>query len=958
MTDDPLAGWSEPDEELIRRALSRIGDRQHRRVFFERLDNPRWVTALDAHNVFDSPPEMAVDAAGHELWLPWAEGEYLVRMASMVPRAIAQILERISDSDNPNVHDLVVRAALRLPADEARRLASAIGGYLIGGTLHNGEQIVALIESFAAAGLRKPAVRIAQAAFRPRAAETQPQDPPVRRRVVAGIDHYWYGELLGRVVVALDQVLADKVLTVLVAWLEELQDALGEYDPRTGTDSSYVWRPAIGDHAQNHRHHELRDFLVEAVRDRALADVVRGRPVNEVMVVLERSGRPILARIGMHVLAQTTADISATRAEGKRCLMDRRYMAADYRHEYVELARALLPFLDEESSGDWEAMILGGPPLDEDALRDRGNRNIQPGESSEDAARRYSDVWQLNILCAIGQEILPGRAAVRRAELVETYGEPEHPDFPSFMSSWSGPKSPVDQEELSSKSVDEVRQFLTGWTPRQTAPWGDSKEGLSRILQTVVAGRPWEFAEVAIEFADLDPTYVRGFFSGLSDAIKSAAQIDWVPVIRASAVVSRRSDDGTEGAGGMDEDVVWRFAQRAVTSLFESGVSTKGENSIPASLLGEAVAAIAPLADHADPTPEHESQYGGSNMDPLTLSLNTTRPSAIRTIARIAGKARELSVASSAIDMALTISEALDVLDMRLVPDRDESLAVAAAFGESLGLLIWIDPDWAAAHRDKLMTPDGFGDVVLSTALATYSPSLGLIDFVAAAAHDVLERLATGGTMVAGWRTDRSPQEMFGDHLILLLMRDEIAADDARLEHFFATATVATRSSVLGHLGWMLMRSDDVPPEMVVRAQTLWDSRAESLTQSGSSVDELSGFHWWVLSGKFGSAWWLPRLYVASDSDDFDSQGLLGEVLEDTAPKAPRLVADVLERLLSRHHEPFERYDLIEHAPAVIAAALDSGQPETIVVGQRIMDSLGRDGHLRIAELVGQRRLH
>src|SRR6202034_1085191 len=31
------------------------------------------------------------------------------------------------------------------------------------------------------------------------------------------------------------------------------------------------------------------------------------------------------------------------------------------------------------------------------------------------------------------------------------------------------------------------------------------------------------------------------------------------------------------------------------------------------------------VCEHPDPTPEHEKQYGGNNMEPATLSINTVR---------------------------------------------------------------------------------------------------------------------------------------------------------------------------------------------------------------------------------------------------------------------------------------------------------------------------------------------
>jgi hypothetical protein len=958
MTDGALAGWREPDNDLIQTALSRIGDRQHRRVFFDRLQNPRWVAALDARGVFDSPSETSRDEAGQELWTPWPQGAYLVRMAPLVPAAVGQIFARVSDSSNPYVHELVLQAALALPAAEAQALVGPIESYLQRGTLLNGEEVVALIEAFANAGLRGPAVGIAQAAFRPRPANRTEGDRLRRQRVAVGLGRYWYDELLSRVVTALDPVLGDEVLTIVAVWLEVLQEASGDYNPGSGSDLSFMWRPAIGEHSQNSRYHEFGDSLVEAVRDRALADVRRGRPVAEVLSTLERSGQPLLSRIAMYVLAATAGHQQDARTDGYTRLLDSRLLDYEYRHEYAELARSVLPLLNHGEVQAWEALILGGPLLGQEALEERAARQLQPGEQLGQAIQRYREVWQLNILSAIGQESLAAGAGAHLAQLVNRYGELPHPDFPSYSSSWSGPDSPVAAEELVEKSVDEVLALLTSWKPEGSEAWGASKEGLAQTFQRVVASRAQEFSSEAASFAQLDPTYVRALFSGLTDAANAGSKLDWEQVLNAARVVSLNPDDGADFEGRIEEDVVWRYAQRAVASLLERGTSPGVQNGVPVELLGRALDAIAPLINHPDPTPKHEEQYGGSNMDPLTLSLNTTRPAAIRAIARVASRAKTLSDQKDGEQEAQrAIRAALQLLDERLLPRRDESLASAAAFGEALGRLIWIDREWTVGHSDHLLTQDDFGDVVLSTALATYHPSRPLMEVVAAAAHAVIERVAAGGTAVSGWRTDRSPVELIGDHLVLLRIQGVIDADDPMLASFFGRAPVRARARVLGHLGWLLMQSEEVPPASLDRAAELWETRATAVTCGESTVDELADFYWWVRADKFESTWWLPHLRQASTSAEFDPKGMLGEALEKTAPEEPGAVADILEILLAKRGEqPLGRYDLVEHAPAIIAAALDSRNRGTTETGQRIMDALGRSGHIRIDELVQQRR--
>lgn len=965
MTTDPLTkGWRDPDDDLVQNVLARIGDRQHRRVFFDRLQNPRWVTALSVRHVFDTPPETTLDASGMELWAPWPEGEYLVRMAPLAPTAVQPILVRISVSANPYVHQLILQAAVSLQAADAQALLPAVERYLAQGTLRNNENVVRLIENLAKAGARRPAVRIAQAAFRPRSVDAAEGDVPRRRSVVAGLDRYLYEQLLPRTVAALDTVLGDRALTTVAAWLEVFQEASGEYHAESKSDLSYIWRPAIGDHSQNSRYHELGDSLVEAVRNRAIADIRRGRSISDVTQTLERSGQPLLVRIAMHVLAATAGEHSLARTEGLARLLENRLLGPDYRHEYAELARSILPVVEPTEQERWEALVFDGPPLQQDELEERAARYLQPDEELEKAVAKYREIWQLNLLSAVGFPSLPPSAALRLHELVDKYGEPSHPEFSSYMSSWSGPNSPLAQEELAQKSTLEIQHYLATWEPEVVETWGPgpSKEGLSRILQPVVADRALEFSGEAPRFADLDPTYVRAIFSGLTDAVKAGVQINWEQAIRAALTVSQHPDDGADSDAGMEEDVVWRYAHRAVAALLERGSSAEDEHGIPAGLLERGIEAVSPLIDHPDPTPDHEEQYGGSNMDPLTLSLNTTRPSAIRAITRLACRARSLMETGAgdrdrdreALDRA--IQSALRLLESRLWPHRDGSLASAAAFGEELGRLIWVDRDWVQRHADDLLTQDTFGEVVLSTALATYRPSRDILDVVASVARGVVDRVAAGGVAVSGWRTDRSPIELIGDHLVVLRVQGALDADDPLLTHFFALAPVSARARVLGRVGWLLMHSDETPDAIIGRAKSLWESRAAAVDRAETPSDELVEFYWWVRSGKFDSSWWLPYLKQAASADGFDSNGMLGEALEEAAASAPGLVAEVLESLLATRDEPLRRYDLVEHAPTVIAAALDSGDLQTVETGQRIMDSLGRGGHLRIVELVEQKR--
>lgn len=948
--------WREPDADLIRRAMSRLGDLQHRRVFYEKLENPLWVDALDREGVFDSPPELVVNEDGTAHSAPWPEGGYLIRMASSVPGPVARILKRTCTSTNPYVRQLILRAAMALPPDHAAPFAKPLAQYLEEGSLAHAREVVDLAERLAESGKRKAAMRLLQGAFRPRAGE-EAAGLGGKRTVKTGLERYWFEDGLPDAVRILVAVQPEKALTTLVSWLEAFMTASGEYVPGRLYDLSHIWRPSIAPHEQNQGSEELGDALIDAVRDLGVRDVLGGRDVADVVEVFERNGQPLSQRIALHVLAVTSPDTDAARDVGFERLLMPALMDSDYRHEYASLARAILPLASEEQVEAWAGVFDAGPHLDDEKLAEAAEHRKVEGETLEDSKVRYREVWRLKLLSAIGRDSLPPRYVDELASLEERYGVMDHAEFPSYSTSWVGPTSPVTEEDLMSYGVADLIECLRTWRPGRPEPWDPSKEELARALQVVVAKRSEELSVAAAAFADLEPTYVRALFSGLSDALKNGEPVVWEDLLVLAASVAVREDDGSEVSGSMDEDLVWRFAQRSMAALIEQG-ARESDYGIPGPQLERAVDALEPLVSHADPTVEHEERYGGSNMDPLTLSLNTTRPAAMRALIRVAARAKEIAEEEQAADASAEVaSRVLALVDARLQPERDPSLAEAAALGEGFGRLVWVDRGWTEERLSLLLSADAFGDVIGSTALATYQPSRVLLEVLSPWARTVLERVARGEDIVAGWRRDRGPVEVLGDHLMMLRLWDAIPPDDELLTLYFEQAPVEARAKVLGHLGWLLGRSDDVPEGPLRRAMDFLDTRVDRVRRGDTDPQELDGFYWWARSAKFPPEWWLPRLEEAVRAPGFNPRGMLGEVLEENASLAPASVARILEQLLLHgRNEPFGRYDLIEHAPGILAIAYESGDADAVAAADRVMDLLGRAGHVEIGDEVSARR--
>lgn len=74
----------------------------------------------------------------------------------------------------------------------------------------------------------------------------------------------------------------------------------------------------------------------------------------------------------------------------------------------------------------------------------------------------------------------------------------------------------------------------------------------------------------------------------------------------------------------MEADPGWSWTRKAIADLLSAGFENRA-GSIPIDFRQKVWTILKPLTDDPDPTPEDEQRYGCFNMDPATLSINTTR---------------------------------------------------------------------------------------------------------------------------------------------------------------------------------------------------------------------------------------------------------------------------------------------------------------------------------------------
>jgi hypothetical protein len=408
LSPDGNVVWSAPDERDMRDVVSRLGDVQHRRVFFGSLRNPLWLDPLADRGLFASTPVHQVDADGRWVWILWPEGEYLAAIAPVQPARVAAILKQaVKPGAAHDARRQLLKAALAMPPEDAATLVSTLEPFVEPAMDYQfGFDLVALIEKLAAGGLSRKARTLVWKLLRPRAGAERLGGVEVE----SVIDRHWYAETMERVLAAL------RAEPTLLTWLaNRLADAerIARPDSLTGGhDVSYIWRPAVGTPSRRHDRGDVRHVLIDAVRDVALERLANGQPINEVVSILEGTGAPILKRISLYVLAQHASVSNPTGQATLRLGLER--LASEelinndaVRSEYLMLARETLPHLTSADFERWSRVFAAYPQLEPYQV-DWMTNHLAEGQSLEDALADHSEGRRHHLLTAIGKSALRG----------------------------------------------------------------------------------------------------------------------------------------------------------------------------------------------------------------------------------------------------------------------------------------------------------------------------------------------------------------------------------------------------------------------------------------------------------------------------------------------------------------------------------------------------------------------
>ena len=837
-----------PDSATVERAIAVMQRSPQNRVyFFEKLNDPAWIKPLRDAGFFRQPPEMQGTTDGL-IVPPWPESQYLARMAEQAPDLVADVLRDVPDTENFRVRWDILRAARSFNQADAAHVAEReikwIEGHSSLGPGYPGAA-AALALHLAQLGAATPGLALVTAVL-----ELLPVDEegPHYRSFATRVDQWTYEQLVRQFVPALTEFAGSEVIEMVGDLLERGL----EQDPvsKKPHDNSEIWRPAIENHSQNFGF-DVRDGIVSALRDAAAAWVGQdpGR-VKAMSSMLQSRKWTLFRRIALQLLNEK-ADVAPELAI-EAAVNPTDFFESGVYHEFMDLSARVFGRMSDRQKDRWVAMLNEGPtwPSRDPAEREAEGMDQQWYE-------RIVRGWRRSRLQLLEADLRPSERT-ELDELLAELGRDEHPGFLNWHESWTGPTSPLDAGQLEGMTPADIVAYVRNWVPDQSFK-AASPEGLSRLLTKRVAASPAEFGEIALggRLKGLDPTYVRAVLEGWEQALRedTAGTFEWDAALNTIETVvkgpefTRPSVEDDYHARDWDPD--WSYARKAAARLILRALEA---NAIDVTSADRTWNSLAFLSWDPEPTPSYEKQYGGANMDPLTLSLNTIRGQAMHAVIAYAAWLKRNNAASATTDM----TQVAENLEQHLQPGRDPSETTRGVFGARMAQLVWIDPQWVEDHLDTLFPRDApsLRLATFDTFLAWGHPSGHLFRVLAGEYSRAVDELPTPEERRS--RAGRLPGHALAEHLGIYLWHGRLEpAPDSMLGRFVERAGSDELANLVSFLGRTMDSLDEeqiagqLEPGVRERLMETWNLvRDHASTRTPEQRNEvLSPFGWWYGAG-------------------------------------------------------------------------------------------------------------
>lgn len=930
---DKLIALKRPSSVDLVSLRTLIKKQAHYEYFFRTLNSTPWLPILVKEGYFRNPPSLIKDDEGNIRYPAWVESEYLITIADKKPTEVCELILNSHATDNPWVHCDFIDAAIRMPSAIAAKIIPRIkrenwfdtlfmsrtadkGGELLGKLAKDG----LLDDACALSGLLLDVKKVEQNSL------FNEDKGKKTFEAKSCIDDWQYGQILENKLPALVAIEPIRTITLLRDLLEK---AIRHVTEKADYEEPFILnykRSAIEDNEQNWAKEDVENQLITAIRN-ALNTIDTKNP-DLLKKATECLSHPdgiyrIMLRLQIYIYNKNPKIFGE---EIISILKNRRYFFDEQlTHEYKQLLNTSYPTLPREVKDlilDWI---------------DKGPGGKYTG--------KYLEYWQTQKLDVI-KDSLTESWKEKYDDLITQY-KPEPSEFGAHVGTWVGPTSPESEDKLATKNQDEIIKLISDWTPVKD-PMAPSPEGLGRVFETIVTKDVISYAKKIKQIFDakVRAVYLYHLITGMKNALKQAPAIDWDDVLPTLKEITATEspyeyphDEGFYETG-------WSGVRKSIVDLFEE-ILKKDSSEINFKYRDQVWEILSKLVEDPDPNIEHEKKYGGRNMNPVTLSINTVRGDAFHALIQYALWVSR-NIYPDGKNTILT-PEVRVVLEEHLDRKIDPTETVRSVYGHYYPTLYYLDKQWATDYLDKIFRP--FGDPLSLAAWRTYvgyaSLWIPVVKFLKPLYQEAVEHLDPKSK---GDETDNR----LAEHLMISYWHGDLDLADNLLKEFYKIAPETVRA----HAVWFLWRSIEeaklqkTSPEWKMLKQ-LWQQRLSEVTEKRS--DEISGFADWLSSAPedINGLYNLIKSTIPHLARGSDVGYLVGYLKANLGANI-ELVADLLFETVKENTEDIKYRIHDQDISQILTAAVQSDSAKARDLANKVINMFGERGNHAFKGILSQ----
>lgn len=914
--------------------------------FFEQIEDKKWLDAIISSEFIKKYRSGQIPTLANNQF-DWFFMGYLLKVASHTPELTSSYIKSIISLDDERLHQRMIEVMLRLPCDVSADLASAEAEWC-----KTKDDLFGLYPELVGKLILHIQECSESAAF-DFIREILKVEAVTRETGKPGSDYYYksidikarysdweYQSVLNKYISKF--VLNSNNCLQYIGYLfEHLSNVLSLERDDPEDDYSWVWRNTLEDNEQTRHISGIKEHLLVFLRDLSI-NLIKGDNTRFQAIVqeLNKYKWTIFKRLSIYISVKfPEIELDLTEQLISNTSL---YESSRTRNEYSLLLDSAFRLVSKDVQNTVYTWIENGVDLEHYINRYREHEGVPP---NEEKISDYKDYWKKTRLYLIRNH-LEGQKLAEYNALIEEKGEPDHPEYSSYTTSWVGPTSPLSVDEINQFDIEDLVIKLKEWKPSGKS-MDPSPEGLSRNLSEAIKKDIDRYKHSASLFIGLPPTYVRGLFQGFRDNLSSLDLQSWSEIINLSEwVLSQEYDIEVEVGVDADEDPGWSWCRKTIASLLDSGLK-KGEGQIPIDLKDKVWALIHTLTQDPDPTPEYEAQYGGSNMAPTTMSINTVRGEAMHALVEYG-----LWIARNTTDKKISfedIPEMRQVLDDHLDSKIDPSLAIRSVYGQFYPWLNLLDTNWATEAKTRIFSEDdlGLGDAAWDAYITFCQPYDDMFKVIPDMYLKYAERLSE-----IKETDDRNRSlEHFAGHIITFYWRSKLELGDEVIKAFYTHASLKLRKHTIEFIGRSLGNTPDGLEENIEnRLKELYEWR-QSKAKDANEYEELEGFCWWVDADIVDREWVLIKFHeLLRVLDRLDVLDFAARKLGNYLEVNPSMVLECMDMMVDKLKTPGMYFTWDDDAQEILkdALLLDDVKDQAI----ELVHKFGARGFLKYRELL------